>query len=188
MAGFDSMKRDLISIYDMTDYSNSNCTLFTKQISDFPIRQLRYVDHTNPNMLVSCGKGNICFWQVKNKFLTIQPVNLNDHAHGNIFNQVDVLKQKTAAKQAAEGQPKTAKHAYFVYVASSQGFMYLIDYSQGEMKSVLKLHNVHQYNTAFDNSHQGIAEPQFHSDRRCRQLRAHMVDRFERAAVRFQAR
>jgi hypothetical protein len=129
-------------IYDISEYATSNHSLFTKQISDFPVKKLRYVDNKNPNLLVSCGKSNICFWQVKNKFLTIQPVNLNEHAANNQFNQVDVLRPPSVAKGGQPASDKSPKNNYYVYVGSSRGMLYLIDYSRGEMKSVLRLHTV----------------------------------------------
>lgn len=39
-----------------------------------------------------------------------------------------------------------SKLAYFVYVVSSKGFLYLVDYRQAEMKTVLRLHNVIAFN------------------------------------------
>lgn len=153
--GIDAMDRDLIMVYDVTEYSMNNCKLFTKQISDFHIKRLRYLDHSNPNILVSCGKDNICFWQVKNKFLTIQPVNLNEHSYNNFFHAIDVLKQKMIVEKKPSGahgekafnsgdqvaDAKGSRNCYFVYVVSSLGFMYLIDYNLGEMKTVLRLHS-----------------------------------------------
>ena len=62
MAGFDNLQRDLLMIYDISEFATMTAKLFTKQISDFHIGKMRYVDNKNPNLLVSCGKGNICFW------------------------------------------------------------------------------------------------------------------------------
>lgn len=138
MSGVDSLGRDLIMVYDISGYQNGVSALFTKQISDFPITKLRYLDQANPNTLVSCGKENICFWQLKNKFLTIQPINLNEHAK-NLFNWIDVLKQKMVTKK---DEQKVSKTCYFVYVVSNLGFLFLIDYNKAEMKTVLKLHTV----------------------------------------------
>jgi hypothetical protein len=94
MAGSDSLNRDLIMVYDVSNYIANDCKLFSKQISDFQITRLKYVDSKNPNLLVSCGRENICFWNMKNKFLTIVPLELNEHAQNNIFTDVDVLAQK----------------------------------------------------------------------------------------------
>jgi hypothetical protein len=162
LAGKDALDRDFITVYDITDYLTANCSLFTKQISDFPIKHLRYLDNKNPNVLVSSGKGNICFWHMKNKFLTIQPINLNEHSFGNIFTCIDVLRQKSATKTPTDPVNKASKYCYFVYVASSLGFLYLIDYSRGEMKTVMKLHNVPFLKPELNHIHKSVPEPQLH--------------------------
>ena len=164
LAGLDSLGRDLIMVYDVSDYQNNNTALFTKQISDFPIKRLRFVDRSNPGLLVSCGKSNICFWQVKNKFLLIQPVNLNEHSHNNMFNQIEVLKQKMVVKKEKEkeDQSKNSRLCYFVHVVSSQGCLYVIDHSKAEMKSVLRLHAVDEVHKELDKRRLRVPLSQFH--------------------------
>lgn len=168
-------------VYDISEYSGGQHSLFTKQISDFPVRRIRYLDDKNPNLLVSCGRSNICFWQMKNKFLTMQAINLNEHAADNIFIQIDVLRQKTGKPSIETGDK--GKQNYFVYVGSSKGFLYLIDYSQGEMKSVLRLHNVKSIHSELTEHCENLTEPQLYRHWRSRQLRAHLVSRLIRTAV-----
>lgn len=100
LAGTDGLNRDLIMIYDISNYTAGDCRLFSKQISDFQITRLRYVDSRQPNLLVSCGRENICFWHLKNKFLTLVPLELNEHAQNNCFNDVDVLAQKVIVRRS----------------------------------------------------------------------------------------
>lgn len=141
MSGLDERGRDMIHIYDITRYLNKEIILFTKQISDFSIKKLKYLDRTNPQVLVSCGKENICFWRMKNKFLTLHPVNLNSHAKNVIFEDFDIFKREITKKRKKKSKTGSENAHYLIYFVSSVGYLYIIDYNLSEMKMVYRIHN-----------------------------------------------
>jgi hypothetical protein len=49
VVGKDDLRRDVIVIYDITNYFENSFKIFTKQISDFVIRKLSYLDREDPN-------------------------------------------------------------------------------------------------------------------------------------------
>lgn len=98
VSGKDSTGRDLITLFNITDYQNNEIEIFTKQIADFPITKLRYIDRTRYTALASCGRENICLWEVKNKFITLTPVNLNEHAQGTYFTDFSVIRKRLMVK------------------------------------------------------------------------------------------
>ena len=54
-------------------------TILAKQVSDFNILTLKFSPFDNLKM-ASCGKENIRFWRIKNKFIQGSAVVLNQHA------------------------------------------------------------------------------------------------------------
>lgn len=112
IVGRDDMQRDVITIYNITGYQENEFTIFTKQISDFNIKKLYWLDKRDNTTLISCGFENIVIWKIKNKFISNTPLKLNEHAKGTTFHDFDVLKKKINKKETQ----------YYIYFVSSRGF------------------------------------------------------------------
>lgn len=89
-AGKDINNWEQIVVWDIEGVYTENKppNILAKQVSDFNILTLKFSPFDNLKM-ASCGKENIRFWRIKNKFIQGSAVVLNQHAWNTIFTDLD---------------------------------------------------------------------------------------------------
>ncbi|OQR87720.1 WD repeat-containing protein 90 [Achlya hypogyna] len=125
LVGKDAHHRTQLLVYDVSSRAPS-FPVVAKQTSDFAISRI-YFSTYEPERLVSCGRENIRFWRLKGGHLPGCPVVLHEYARDNTFTAV------AFDPVAAHGRP--------LYVASTQGTLFVLDYDSMVLTCVYKLHD-----------------------------------------------
>lgn len=134
VSGRDQLNRNVIAVYDITDFSYKEPYLFCKQISDFDIRCLKFINNRDASFFVTCGKENIRFWKLKHKIITGSSLILGEHARNTLFNDFVVFNYN-------EANTTEELNAYKLIFCSDQGNVYLVDYKEQELVGIFKLHD-----------------------------------------------
>ena len=85
IAAKDNLNRNVVCIYDLTDFSYKQPYLFAKQISDWDIQKIRFLQKRDNTHIIACGKESIRFWRLKHKILVGNSLVLNEHGRGTVF-------------------------------------------------------------------------------------------------------
>lgn len=132
MSGKDKLNRNVIAMFDITDFQYKEPFLFCKQISDFDVRSIKFLNPRDASNFVSCGKENVRFWRLKHKVITGQSLMLGEHARGTTFTDFALFNyQNFGATEEAN---------YKIIFCSDQGNVYLVDHKEQEMFAIFKLH------------------------------------------------
>lgn len=138
VVGKDQLKRDVIVLYDITDFANKEPYVLCKKISDFDIRSARFIEKREATQFITCGKESIRFWRLKNKAITGTSLVLNEHGRDTIFNDFCVFNFED---YVSTGQPSEGiRGNYKVVFCSDKGNVYLVDYKEEVMYGIFKLH------------------------------------------------
>ncbi|OQR89273.1 hypothetical protein THRCLA_09817 [Thraustotheca clavata] len=124
VVGKDSHYRTQLIVYDI---SNPAYPIMAKQLSDFAISKIKF-SHYDNDRLVSCGRENIRFWRIKSGHLPGCPIVLHEYARNNTFTDI-------AFDPLLVGQSRP------LYVSSTQGTVFVVDYDSMVLTCVYKLHD-----------------------------------------------
>ncbi|CAG9309951.1 unnamed protein product [Blepharisma stoltei] len=80
LSGLDDLNRDVLLFYDISSISKSKeAAIIGQQLSDFPINAAIFYPKDD-NRVISCGKGNIRFWRIKNGCMPGTTVSIGPHS------------------------------------------------------------------------------------------------------------
>ncbi|CAG9336068.1 unnamed protein product [Blepharisma stoltei] len=138
IASVDNLKRDIVTVYDISNINqeikgkqaiNQEVKMKAKHVSNFHINTIKFspIDST---LLMSCGKENIRQWKINKDHLTGTIVVLKQHARGAEF--LDLSFEIFS--------PADAEHSKRVFVGSSQGLLFQVNYFTLELEGILQLH------------------------------------------------
>lgn len=143
--GKDYQGRDVILAYNFPDLVKmAKVDLVTRQLSDFTIHTVRS-NPINDTMFITGGKESIRFWKIK-EAITGANVTMNKIGRGKDFTQIlfdceyypqddDEFHQPTKGKN-----PKSIGKIHWVYVGTSCGHLFQINYNSREIEQVIKIH------------------------------------------------
>ena len=140
VVGKDQLKRDVIALFDITDFVYKEPYLFCKKISDFDIRAARFVEKRDASHFITCGKESVRFWKLKHKLLNGTSLVLNEHGRDTIFNDFCVFNYEDYVNTGTNQEGETVKGNYKVVFCSDRGNVYLVDYKEEIMSGIFKLH------------------------------------------------
>jgi len=141
VVGKDQLKRDVICLYDITDFIHKEPYLFCKKISDFDIRSARFVEKKDATQFITCGKESIRFWKLRHKLLNGTSLVLNEHGRDTVFNDFCVFNYEDYVNTGIVTQEgESIKGHYKVVFCSDKGNAYLVDYKEEIMSGIFKLH------------------------------------------------
>ena len=140
VVGKDQLKRDVIALFDITDFVYKEPYLFCKKISDFDIRAARFVEKRDASHFITCGKESVRFWKLKHKLLNGTSLVLNEHGRDTIFNDFCVFNYEDYVNTDTNQEGETVKGNYKVVFCSDKGNVYLVDYKEEIMSGIFKLH------------------------------------------------
>uniref|UniRef100_A0AAV2LFK1 WD repeat domain 90 n=2 Tax=Knipowitschia caucasica TaxID=637954 RepID=A0AAV2LFK1_KNICA len=103
-------------------------TVMAKAHSDVPINTFK-VSFFDETRMVSCGRGSVRLWRMRNDTLRSCPVNLGEY-HSEDFTDVS-FEEGGSSCQLKEDRT--------LYASSRSGYIFEIDYSRVEIKTVRKL-------------------------------------------------
>ena len=138
IVGKDQLKRDVITLYDITDFSYKEPYAFCKKISDFDIRCARFLNKNDATQFVSCGKESIRFWRLKHKVVSGTSLVLNEHGRDTVFNDFCIFDYEDIVNIPQEAE---TRHNYKVMFSSNRGNVYMVDYKEETLFGVFKLHD-----------------------------------------------
>jgi len=141
VVGQDQLKRNIIAMYDITDFSYKEPSLFCKKISDFDIRSAKFLDRRDATQFVTCGKENIRFWRLKHKVINGTSVVLNEHGRDTVFSDFCVFDYDNLVNVGIPQETENRRYNYKILFCSNKGNVYLVDYREEVMLGVFKLHD-----------------------------------------------
>ena len=133
--GKDRTNREQIVVWDISQVCEGfHPTIVARQISDYNILNLKFSPF-EPLKMISCGKENIRFWRIKNKFIQGSAVVLNQHARNTIFTD---LSFDCNFKSSDPDENLALKR---VHVGSKHGCVFQINYQKQKLEKTFQLHD-----------------------------------------------
>lgn len=97
IAGYDEKNRSMIQIYSSSEKSNHELEYYHKQLSDFDIQILKFIDNDDCEKgLVTMGHDNIRIWKLKDggyKVLTGSNILLSNFVKGTILTDLIIINE-----------------------------------------------------------------------------------------------
>jgi WD40 repeat protein len=92
VCGYDHLKRQVIGLYDISEFNFVEPKLVSKQISQFEVKSMKFISPRSfgEKQFVSCGTENIRLWTLKNKVMIASSLKMDNIARGVIFSDVYV--------------------------------------------------------------------------------------------------
>jgi hypothetical protein len=139
--GKDYQGRDVILAYNFPDLVKfAKVDLVTRQLSDFPIKTMKS-NPINDTMFISGGKESIRFWKIK-EAISGTNVTLNKIGRGKVFTQIlyDYEFYGDDEQVVSKGKNKPLGKIHWVWVGTTCGHLFQINYSSRDIEQVIKIH------------------------------------------------
>eukprot|EP01017_Pseudomicrothorax_dubius_P050933 TRINITY_DN9718_c0_g1_i3.p1 TRINITY_DN9718_c0_g1~~TRINITY_DN9718_c0_g1_i3.p1 ORF type:complete len:506 (-),score=99.80 TRINITY_DN9718_c0_g1_i3:60-1577(-) len=142
IAGKDQLNRNVVAFVDVTSHKTTVPRIVARQISDFDIVKVAFLERTSNKSFISCGRENIRLWilrsaQTGEVVLRGKSIALNEHAKGATFTDFSIMEHR----EPDFSHPDREIVEFKVIVVSNKGNVYVVDFGREELLAVYKLHD-----------------------------------------------